>query len=215
VNCTYASRCLHCRREGHQVCACKCPRSSDSTDLPPRHKKPPPVVVLNPTAGKVGLAASAPRCMVAKAAGPTHPRGRMSVGSATPPGASARSTPEGSPSRHMLPSPPPPPPQEPRGDPRRRPRFELRIIPRPVVINAAEEVLSSALVATVGGTRPSLSPGQVSHHLQQFYSVDAQSVVVRRYRSGDFLLTFLDRAVADRVLHAHPPEGTGVRLIFR
>jgi hypothetical protein len=39
-------------------------------------------------------------------------------------------------------------------------------------------------------------------------------VVVRRYRSGDFMLTFLDHAVAHRVLHAHPLVGTRVGLIF-
>jgi hypothetical protein len=36
------------------------------------------------------------------------------------------------------------------GDPRRRPRFKLGIIPRSVAVNAAEEAHANALVSTVG-----------------------------------------------------------------
>jgi hypothetical protein len=39
--------------------------------------------------------------------------------------------------------------------------------------------------------------------------------LVRRYRVRDFLLTFLDRADADWVMHAPPLEGTRVTLVCR
>jgi hypothetical protein len=79
--------------------------------------------------------------------------------SASPPGHSAASMPEGSLSCHVLPSPPhppsPPPPPHPRslvalGAPSRRPWFEKRIIPRSTAIDAAEAQLDNALFAVVG-----------------------------------------------------------------
>ncbi|OEL21634.1 hypothetical protein BAE44_0017347 [Dichanthelium oligosanthes] len=64
-------------------------------------------------------------------------------------------TPEGSPPRHILPSPPtsppppPPPPPPSAGTPWRRSRFETRIIPRTPEVNAAEDGLANTLVALV------------------------------------------------------------------
>jgi hypothetical protein len=97
------------------------------------------------------LATPTPRHMTD--VGLSRSRGRVPYSSATPSGVSAGSTPEGSLSSHTLASPPPPPsPRERRGDPRRRHRFELQVIPRVMAISEAEEALSSTLVAIVAGT---------------------------------------------------------------
>jgi hypothetical protein len=120
---TNASRCLRCRGEGHQARTCKRPHSPDSTGPPPRHQRPAPAIVINPTKGDKVLAAPAPhrapshRRLPAAEAKPSHRHACSHSGSGTPPEDTTNSTPNAPPppSRHTLPS--PPPALEPRGDP--------------------------------------------------------------------------------------------------
>jgi hypothetical protein len=119
VDCSNVLRCLCCHREGHYARACKHPRSPDTSGPPPLAKRPQMVAVLHPRLSDVAL--SQPH--------PPHAPRRTSVGGrsnrtaatqgpqrgpsvertfADPPGGTSAPAPEGSPSRHILPSPPPP-----------------------------------------------------------------------------------------------------------
>jgi hypothetical protein len=101
------------------------------------------------------------------------------------------------------------------GAPSRRLRFETRVIPHSVAVDAVEAQLDNALLAMVGGARRSATLNQVCEALSRDYQLEADAVQVRRFHAEGFLLVFHDRAVADRVLHAEPPEGAVLHLIFR
>jgi hypothetical protein len=75
--------------------------------------------------------------------------------------------------------------------------------------------LANALMATVGGTRPQTNPEQVCQHLNHFFQVSSQQVLVRRYGAEDFLAVFSDTGITDRVLHAEPLRDTRLRLVFQ
>jgi hypothetical protein len=83
--------------------------------------------------------------------------------------------PDGSPPRHVLPSPPPIPPVQP-DDQSRQPCFELRVTPLTLEIDSAEEVHGNALVAVVGGTRSAFSSAQVLHFLFHLIQVQLHEV---------------------------------------
>jgi hypothetical protein len=55
---------------------------------------------------------------------------------------------------------------------------------------------------------------QIEDHLRHFFHVNEQVARVKRYWGGGFLIIFSDHAMADWVLHAPPPEGVGVTLVF-
>jgi hypothetical protein len=78
----------------------------------------------------------------------------------TPLGRSVASIPNGSPSRHVLLSPPPPP----LGTLGRRPRFKTRVIPRSAEIDAAEAQLDNALLAVIGGSPAGGNSSSSSKH---------------------------------------------------
>jgi hypothetical protein len=101
------------------------------------------------------------------------------------------------------------------GDPRQHPRFELRVISRFEAMNAAEAQLDSALVAMVGGSRPLVPPDKVQQHLRCHFQVEPHEVQVCKSRPDDFLLIFVDRNMADRVLHTPPPRDAELTLRFR
>ena len=68
---------------------------------------------------------------------------------------------------------------------------ELLVIPRSAELQAAEQALSLALVAVVGGTRPPVSrhsPEMVGQHLFQAFGVQADRVSVRRHTPEDFIV---------------------------
>jgi hypothetical protein len=105
-------------------------------------------------------------------------------GSSTPPDAGQVLTPEGSLSRHVLPS--PPSHLDPLGAPCRCPHFEMQVTPRTATINKEEAGLANALVISVGGTRSLIGPDQVRAHLGRFFQVQEQDVSVSRYGEEDF-----------------------------
>jgi hypothetical protein len=55
------------------------------------------------------------------------------------------------------------------GRPRRRPRFETRVIPRTAEIDATAALLGNVLVVIVGGPRLVTSPSQVLYVLSRHY----------------------------------------------
>jgi hypothetical protein len=79
------------------------------------------------------------------------------------------------------------------------------VLTRSSATDAVEVELATALVALVGGSRPTVTSEQVLNHLTSFYRVDAGGVRVRHYRSSGFLVNFTDAATVDRVLHASRP----------
>jgi hypothetical protein len=87
-------------------------------------------------------------------------------GPATPLGIPEVLTLECSPSCHTLPSPPPSSPPKGQTHPA---GFDLRVIPCMPAIDVAEAEFSCALVAMVGGTRPSISAASIDCHLNLFY----------------------------------------------
>jgi hypothetical protein len=82
-------------------------------------------------------------------------------------------------------------------------------------INAAEALLENALVAVVGCSWPMTSLSQVLDALSHHYQVTADAVQVCHYQAEAFLFMFHDRQEADRVLHANPPKGADLWLVFR
>lgn len=79
---------------------------------------------------------------------------------------------------------------------------------------ALEEKLANALIATVGGTRPSLTVEQIKLFLLDHFNAN-EEVEIRRFGPLDFLLEFDSHALAERVLHARPLEPAPFRLIFQ
>ena len=64
----------------------------------------------------------------------------------------------------------------------------LVVVPRSVELQAAEQALSLALVAVVGGTRPPMSPEMVGQHLFQAFGVPADRVSVHCHTPEDFIV---------------------------
>jgi hypothetical protein len=61
------------------------------------------------------------------------------------------------------------------------PLRELVVLPRTAELQAAEDALSLALVATVGGMRPPVSTAKVREHLAVEFGIAEESVSVRRH----------------------------------
>jgi hypothetical protein len=80
--------------------------------------------------------------------------------------------------------------------------------------NAVEVELATTLVTMVDGSQLVVTPEQVLNHLTSFYRVETGGVCICRYRSGGFLVNFVDAAIADRVLHASWPQAVELVLIF-
>jgi hypothetical protein len=143
---------LRCHREGHQTRTCKRRCSPDTARPLPWQPCLSSVIVINPGKGNVALAEHRDRF--------GRPR------SSTPPGLDRLPMPEGSPSCHVLPSPPSPPPlslsppTSPTGGqlsvPERRHLFETWVISRTSEINQVEKELANALVAVVSRVQPSV-----------------------------------------------------------
>jgi hypothetical protein len=67
-----------------------------------------------------------------------------------------------------------------------------------------EDRLGSALVATIGGTRPDISTAMVYTFLFARFEITADEVDVRRHAPEDFIVRFRHRVDRDRVLEARP-----------
>lgn len=66
---------------------------------------------------------------------------------------------------------------------------EIVVLPGTAQVEAAEEALSLALVAMVGGTRPPVSLAMVHPHLWDDFGID--EVSVRRHAPQDFIVRFI------------------------
>jgi hypothetical protein len=130
--CPNAACCLRCHREGHHARLYKSPRSPDA-GVPPRcHLRSSAVVILNQTLGDISLVVPSDTAQPSR--------------SSTRPGPSSVQTPEGSPSHHILPS--PPSSSRPLAAASRRAGFELRVIPRTAAMDEADsDLFTHALMA--------------------------------------------------------------------
>jgi hypothetical protein len=81
------------------------------------------------------------------------------------------------------------------------------VVPRSAEINSAENALSLALVALVGGTKPPVTPAMVHQHLRVGFGVDDAAMSVMRHAPEDFIVRFSRREDLERVLAA-PPDGS-------
>ncbi|KAJ1293711.1 hypothetical protein BS78_01G089600 [Paspalum vaginatum] len=101
------------------------------------------------------------------------------------------------------------------GDVSRRPSPGYVVIPRSPEIDAEEERLSRALVATVGGCRPVVTAEQVSQYLLAPYDIPATRFSVHGYQPEDFLLMFEEVADFDRAFRGPPPPSTPFQQIWK
>jgi len=81
----------------------------------------------------------------------------------------------------------------------------LVIVPRTAEIQAAEDALSLALVALVGGTRPPVTPAMVREHLRDQFNIEDDAMSVLRHAPEDFIVRFRSRDDLERVLNSRPP----------
>ena len=69
-----------------------------------------------------------------------------------------------------------------------------------MTIQEAEDALSSALVATMGGGREACSTVVLTAHLSSRFRIDARDVDVRRHQPEHFVIRFARMEDRDRVL---------------
>ena len=89
--------------------------------------------------------------------------------------------------------------------PVQRPAVELVIVPCTTEIQAAEDALSLALVALVGGTRPPVTPAMVREHLRDQFNIEDDVMSVLWHAPEDFIVRFRSRDDLERVLNSRPP----------
>lgn len=126
----------------------------------------------------------------------------------TPPESLAGSTPP------LSPRPSPPSPPATHDTLERRSRVELFILPWSQALANEEQELSNALVAMVGGTRPTLSVAQIKFLLLEHFRVGEEDVKVLCFGTHGFLLKFTTRAMADQILHAWSSQYALFRVVF-
>jgi hypothetical protein len=86
------------------------------------------------------------------------------------------------------------------------------VLPRTAELQAAEDALSLALVAMVGGTRPAVSTAMVRDHLNAEFGIPVETVSVHRHSPEDLIVRFQRRDDLERVLHAPvAPAGAPLR----
>lgn len=192
--CTFPSRCYNCFLEGHHASACHLPprRGGFRRGRSPSQRGP---------GRRADARRRIPRCRRAGSAGkqPTPP---------PPPLA------DSAPPLPPVESPPPRAGGTPGGSSGQHRRFELVVIPRSAELQHAEDALGLALVATVGGTRPPVSPDMVSHFLLERFGIPQLDAVVSRHDPEDFVVRFRRSADRNRVLAA-PPGGALLPLLWR
>jgi hypothetical protein len=100
------------------------------------------------------------------------------------------------------------------GDPTRMPPLDTCMVHHSDEINVTEQALERALVAVVGGARPSVSTTDVRLWLRDFYGIPSSNVTVHRFHLKDFLISFSLPGDMFRVLH-HPPPNPSFALILK
>lgn len=203
ARCRLPSRCLFCKGTGHQAKDCKRPRSSDraTRPLPPRSGRP-----VRPRTNE-----DQPRSSSSDA---NTVSGRYcSTGRETSVPPACTGSPRG-PAPPLTP-PPSPPPSPLLGAALRRSASAIVVIPRTPEINAAEDALSLALVATVEGVRPAVSLRDVRQQLESAYHLAPEEFVVHRHAPEDSIVRFRALDALLDVLHALTPISTPFSLVWR
>lgn len=91
----------------------------------------------------------------------------------------------------------------------------LVIIPRTPVLQAAEDALSSALIALVVGTRPSVTTAMVRAHLAKSFGIVNDLVTVRHHWPEDFIVRFSRLEDLELVLGMPPAVAAPFSLRWR
>jgi hypothetical protein len=78
-----------------------------------------------------------------------------------------------------------------------------------------EHALDLALVAMIGGTRPTVTVAELQRWLAVRFGIPGDSVKICRYFPEDILITFSSYDDMVRVLHDRPPVGTPLTIIFK
>jgi hypothetical protein len=77
---------------------------------------------------------------------------------------------------------------------------ELVVVPRTAELQAAEDVLSLALVALVSENMPAVYPAMVRDHMRINFRIDDDVVSVQRHAPQDFIVCFHRREDLEAVL---------------
>lgn len=119
---------------------------------------------------------------------------------------------EPSPPRPASPPIPTPPPL-PLGHPDRHPAPDYCFVQRSEQLDQAEQDLSLALVAVVGGTRPVVEVAQVRWLFRQYFQIEEVDICI--FQPEDFLIQFRSEADLERVFRSPYPEAAPFKLIFK
>lgn len=92
--------------------------------------------------------------------------------------------------------------------------FDLVVIHCTTPLQEADELLGSALVAVVGGTRPPVSTAMVARYLFDRFDISAEDADVCRHDPEDFVVHFRNRDDRDCILVSTPGGGL-LPLIWR
>ncbi|KAJ1282541.1 hypothetical protein BS78_03G060500 [Paspalum vaginatum] len=198
-----ASRCFRCNEEGHQAKECWRVRRR-------RHRSPRAHQAAG--AGSAAGAGPAPRT-APFSLGSCRPSagGSSSLSSGSRDTRSTRSASTGDGGGRPVICATPSPPVEPTDVSSE----DLVVIPHSAAMDAEEARLGLALVATIGGNRPSVRTDQVRQYLVEFYGVAVDRFSVHLYSPEDFLVIFSNLACRDRVLHGAIPLSPPFRLLWR
>ncbi|KAJ1289597.1 hypothetical protein BS78_02G176800 [Paspalum vaginatum] len=184
--CRASSHCLRCNEEGHRAHDCWRARRRRRRRWPPARR-------------------------------PLHPR--LPVESGSEPTSdhmiSGRSVSTGSEAPRPAVCISPSPPSSPAGCVGRRPSAGFVVIPRSVEIDEEEARLARALVATVGGCRPTVCDAQVAQYLVELYGIDLERFAVHKHSVEDFLVVFEVVADLECVLRRPAPPSPPFILVWK
>ena len=79
----------------------------------------------------------------------------------------------------------------------------------------AEEVLARGMVATITGTRPSVSPADVEASLHAMFELQHDNFTVHKHAPEDFLIIFSSRLIMDRMASDHLINAARFSLLLR
>uniref|UniRef100_A0A453I8T3 DUF4283 domain-containing protein n=1 Tax=Aegilops tauschii subsp. strangulata TaxID=200361 RepID=A0A453I8T3_AEGTS len=79
----------------------------------------------------------------------------------------------------------------------------------------AEEVLARGMVATITGTRPSVSPADVEATLHAMFDLQPGDFTVHKHAPEDFLIIFSSRLIMDRMAGDHLINAAHFTLLLR
>ncbi|KAI4975931.1 hypothetical protein ZWY2020_049538 [Hordeum vulgare] len=86
---------------------------------------------------------------------------------------------------------------------------------RSIKMEEVEEVLAHGMVATITGTRPSVSPADVEASLHAMFDLQPGDFTVHKHAPEDFLIIFSSRLIMDRTAGNHLLNAACFSLLIR